>query len=88
MTEIDNAIVTPLETLFSYVPGGHSPAIRAAIGFAGGAAFAHFVKPSVSYDADGKPRPWIVTNSKDANGTWFPYWAWSVLPGALAGLFV
>jgi len=88
MSALDQAIITPLEQALSYIPGAQYPAVRCAMGGAAGAAFAYKVRPSVSFDKAGNPRPWIVTNSSNAEATIFPYWAWAVLPALFFGVFV
>jgi hypothetical protein len=88
MSAVDRAIITPLEQALSYVPGAQYPAVRLAMGFAAGSLFAYKVRPSVSYDSAGNPRPWIVTDSSNPEATIFPYWAWGVLPAVFFGVFV
>ena len=88
MSALDKAVITPIEQGLSYLPGGTYPAVRTLYGFGAGAAFAYVVRPSVSFEANGKPRPWIITDSGNSQATIFPYWAWAVLPGLFFGVFV
>ena len=88
MSALDEYVITPIEQGMAILPFGTQPAGRAAWGFAAGAAFAYFVRPSLSFDAAGNPLPWIVTDSSNPNATIFPYWAYAVLPGLFFGVFV
>jgi hypothetical protein len=85
MTE---AAITPVEQVFCALPFGTSPVGRVLLAGGAGAAFAYFVRPSVSFDGNGNPRPWILFDSKNANAAVFPYWGWFVVPGAICGLFL
>jgi len=81
-------VITPVEQTFLALPGGGSPIGRMIISGGAGAAVAYFVRPSVSFDANGNARPWILFDSKNSDATIFPYWAWFVVPAVTFGLFL
>ena len=70
------------------VPGGATPMGRVMVFSTAGTAFAYLVRPSMSFNEDGSAKPWIVTDANNPNATLFPYWAYTVLPGLLFGVFV
>ncbi len=80
--------LTSLESMLLAVPGGSTPFGRIAIFGGLGTAVAYFVRPGMSFNEDGSPRPWIVTDSQNPQATLFPYWAYTVVPAALFGIFV
>ena len=86
-SEIENPLAG-IEQILVNIPLCSTPAGRAFVFGAAGGSVAYFVRPAFSFNADGTPRPWILTNSGDANATLFPYWAWVVLPGVLFSVFV
>ncbi len=77
-----------IEQLLLKVPGAATPVGRVAIFGGAGAAYAYNMRPSISFHADGSPRPWILMDSNNAEATLFPYWAWFVVPGAIFGVFI
>lgn len=77
-----------LESLLVCVPGAATPLGRVAVFGGSGMAFAYFVRPEVSFHADGSPRKWIVTNGEDKQATLFPWWAWGVVPAVLFGILI
>jgi len=88
MTDVDKAIISPLERILASNPLTASPIGRACAGMAVGGAIAFGLKPSVSFNADGSTRPWVLTDSKAPNPTLLPYWAWVLVPGVIFGLFL
>jgi len=81
-------VIAPVEQVFLALPFGGSPVGRVLLAGGAGAAFAYFLRPSVSFDKNGNPRPWILFDSKNPNAAIFPYYAWFVVPGAICGLFL
>lgn len=81
-------VITPIEGILLQIPGAATPLGRVAVFGGAGAAFAYWVRPSVSFDESGQPKPWIVTDSKNPNATLFPYWAWFVVPATLFGVLI
>jgi hypothetical protein len=81
-------VIAPVEQAFLSLPFGSSPAGRVLLAGGVGSAFAYFVRPSVSFNKDGNPRPWILFDSRNPEATFFPYWAFFVVPGAVCGLFL
>ena len=77
-----------IEQLMMKLPLGSTPAGRAALFGGGGVAFAYFVRPSISFNVDGTPKPWILFDANNANATLFPYWAWAAVPAVLFSIFV
>lgn len=88
MTDVDKALISPIEKLLASNPITAEPAGRAVVGMALGGALAFGLKPGVSFNSDGSTRPWILTDSKAPNATLLPYWAWVAVPGVLFGLFL
>ncbi len=88
MSDIDQAIVAPIEELLSKIPLMEYPSARAAAAGGLGYLIASTVKPSVSYDKNGNQRPWMLTDPDAADATLFPWWAWIVVPGAIFGIFL
>lgn len=88
MTEVDKAVIVPIERALAALPFGGSPLGRAAITAAMGGAIAYYVRPSVSFDENGQPRPWILIDQQNPNATIFPWQAWVVVPGILFGIFI
>lgn len=76
-------VTAPVEDLVMMIPGTSTPIGRAIIFGGAGAAIAFGVKPAFSFNADGTPKPWIVTNSDDPSATLFPYWAYILVPGLI-----
>lgn len=87
MTDVDQAIIAPLERALMIVPGAQYPAMRAAYGAGAGLAFAFGVKPNLMFDGD-KPRAWIITSPDDADATWFPWPAAVIVPALVLGVFI
>lgn len=88
MAELENAIITPFEKVFTVLPGGTSPSIRALYGGVGGYAVVTLVKPGFMYDAAGNPRPWALTAPDAADATLFPWWMGVLFPALLFGVFI
>ena len=88
MTDVDEAVVAPLEMAFATLPGGVYPLGRAMWGAAIGGAVAYGVRPSVSFDAHGQARPWIVTDPNNPEAAIFPAAAFVILPAVVGGLFL
>jgi len=88
MTDLDRAVITPIETLLSQLPFGGSPMGRMFLAGGAGGAFAYYVRPSVSFNKDGSPRPWILTDSSNPDAAVFPWWAFIALPAVTFGMFV
>lgn len=84
---VDNSL-TPVESLLTAIPLGSSPAGRIVLFGGGGIALAYALRPSLSFDEKGKPRPWIVFDPSNVEATAFPYWAYGVVPALLMGVFV
>lgn len=72
------------------IPGGLGRTIagRMIVFGAAGGAFAHLVRPSMSFDAQGNPRPWILLDANNPDATMFPAAAYVVVPAVLFGMFV
>lgn len=87
-TEMEAGVVAPVEQAFLALPFGGSPVGRVVLAGGAGAALAYFLRPSVSFDAHGNARPWILFDSRNPDATVFPYWAYFVVPGAVCGLFL
>lgn len=77
-----------IEQLLMKLPMGSTPTGRVLLFGGAGGAFAYFVRPSISFNPDGSPKPWIMFDANNSNATLFPYWAWIVVPGVLFGVFV
>lgn len=88
MTDIDKALISPIERVLASNPITAVPAGRAAAGMVLGGAIAFGLKPSVSFNPDGSTRPWVLTDSRAPNPTLLPYWAWVLVPGVVFGLFL
>jgi hypothetical protein len=83
-----SAVIAPVEQAFCALPFGSTPTGRVLLAGGAGAAFAYFVRPSVSFDANGNPRPWVLFDSKNPQAAVFPYWGFFVVPGVIFGLFL
>jgi hypothetical protein len=81
-------VIAPVEQAFCALPFGHTAAGRVVLAGGAGVALAYAVRPSVSFDTHGNPRPFILFDSKNPEATIFPYWAWFVVPGVVCGLFL
>ena len=81
---------TALEDIMMGIPGGLGRTIggRMMLFGAAGGAFAHFVRPEMSFDANGNPRPWILLDGNNPEATLFPAAAYVVVPALLFGMFV
>lgn len=88
MSDIDRAIMTPVEGALSVLPGAAYPAGRAAYGAALGAGLTFGLKPDFMFDKDGQPRKWIVFDPQDPNATIFPWWAGIAVPSILLSVFI
>jgi len=88
MSDIDSAVVTPIETLLARLPAGTHPVGRMVWAGGLGGAVAYTVRPSVSFAADGSPRPWILTDSENPEAAVFPWWGFIALPAVIFGVFV
>jgi hypothetical protein len=82
------SIITPVEQVVGALPLGQSPIGRVVLGLGLGISIAYFVRPSMSFYPDGRPRPWILTDSKNVEGTIFPYWAYPLVPAILLGVLL
>jgi len=85
---MSDPVIAPVEQVFASLPFGSSPSGRVLLAGGAGAAFAYFVRPAVSFDKNGNPRPWILLDSKNPDATVFPYYAWFVAPAVIFGLFL
>lgn len=81
-------VVTPVEQIVGMLPFGGSPYGRVMLGLAAGTAVAYYVRPAMSFDKAGKPRPWIITDSMNPEATVFPYWAYPLIPAILLGVLL
>jgi len=81
-------IVAPIERLFLALPMGSSPLGRTLLAGGTGLGLAYALRPSFSFDAKGKPRPWIVFDQRNPEATIFPLWAFFVVPGLIFGVFL
>lgn len=94
LSRLDHAILDPAEEFFDAIgmmQGETAPLKRAAVGAAVGYAIAYTMKPGFAFDpTTGKPRPWKVTASgaDQDKATWFPAWAFSVLPAFVFGAMI
>lgn len=88
MSDAENAILRPLEDMFGALPGGKFPVGRALWAGGLGGTYMYVMKPRVSFTLQGDVRPWILTSPNADDSTWFPYWMWIVVPGALASYFL
>lgn len=94
LSRLDHAILDPAEEFFDAIgmmQGETAPLKRAAVGAALGYAVAYTMKPGFAFDpVTGKPRPWKVTakGSDQDEATWFPAWAFSVLPAFVFGAMI
>lgn len=90
MSEVERAIITPLENLIAKLPFGTEPLGRGLYGAGLGAALVFGFKPDFMFTKDGKEKQWIVFDPKGAKGTTtiFPWWAGVALPGIILGVFV
>lgn len=84
---IDNA-TTAMEDIMLKIPFCSTPIGRTLVFGGAGAAFAYTVRPAMSFYPDGRPREWILVDRSNPEATLFPYWAYLVIPGALAGIFI
>lgn len=81
-------VVAPIEQIFSVIPFGSTPLGRTVLGLGAGTAIAYYVRPSMSFFPDGRPRPWIITDSKNPESTVMPYWAYPLVPAILFGVLL
>ena len=89
MSEFDRAVLSPAERLFSKLPMGTEPSGRAIYGLAAGAAVTFGLKPSIMFNANGSPRPWIFLDNNAAdNPTVFPWWAGVAAPAVFFSMFL
>ena len=86
--EMVEAALTPIEEALLCIPGCSGPLGRVAIFGGAGAAFAYGVKPSISFEADGTAKPWILFDPTNARSTLFPHWMWGVLPAVIFGVLI
>lgn len=87
MAEANN-VMAPVESAFSYIPGGNYPIGRVAIGAAAGGSVAYFVRPAMSFNADGSARPFILFDPQNPQATIFPWWAYIALPAVIFGVLL
>lgn len=87
MEAIDNAL-SPIEEILTEIPGAATPLGRMALFGGAGAAYAYYVRPSMSFDATGCAKPWIFFEPKNPNAAIFPYWAWGVVPAVVFGVLI
>jgi hypothetical protein len=64
-----------------------SPIGRMAVGFGAGAAVVWAVRPSISFDEDGQPRP-STWSSDDPNATSVPWYAIAAVPAVICGTMI
>ena len=88
MTDIDSAVITPMENLLLKIPMGSTPLGRTVLGAAVGSAVAYYVRPSVSFFDDGSARPFIMTDAQNPEAAVFPWWGFVVLPAITLGVFL
>lgn len=88
MSDAENAILKPLEDIVGAIPGGKYPMGRAIIFGGVGGLYMYYAKPRVSFTEQGVARPWVLMHPNADDSTWFPYWMWIVVPGALASYFL
>ena len=81
-------VVAPIERLFLALPMGGSPLGRTILAGGAGLAVAYGLRPSISFDKQGKPRPFILFDQRNPEATLFPAWAYFVVPGVIFGLFL
>lgn len=86
--EIVDSSLTSVERFMSRLPLGTSPIGRTLLFGSLGAGIAYAVRPSMSFHADGRPREWILLDRQNPEATLFPWWAYIVVPGAIAGIFI
>lgn len=77
-----------LERGFAALPFGTSPIGRIVLCGGAGAAYAVAMRPSLSFDDKGAPRPWIFLDSKNPEATVWPWWAYAVVPAVLFGVLL
>ena len=70
------------------IPGCNTPLGRVAVFGGAGTAYAYYVRPEMSFMPDGSPRPWIILEPNNQNATMFPYWAYTLVPALLFGVFL
>lgn len=87
MEGVDESM-TAIERLMGALPMGTSPAGRGLLFAAAGGATAYYVRPEMSFTKDGRPREWILVDPGNPEATLFPWWAYVVVPGVLAGIFI
>lgn len=80
-------VIAPIENAF-YSVGLTTPVTRAMAGAAIGGMIEVSLKPSYSYNSEGKPRPWILTHKDASNATYLPPGSTAVLGAILCGLFI
>lgn len=88
MSDVDAIIVAPLEKAMLMLPLGGYPVGRAFWGAAMGGAVMHYVRPSVAFEPDGTPKPWIVMDPDNPEAAIFPWWAFVVMPAVFFGVFL
>ena len=81
-------VLDPIEELVAMVPGASTPLGRVAVFGAAGTAVAYFLRPEMSFNPDGSAKPWIILDPNNANATLFPYWAYTLVPAVLFGIFL
>lgn len=81
-------LCAPIESLLADIPLCASPLGRTVVFASLGGAAAFYFKPSMSFNADGSTRPFILFDSSNANAAIFPWWAWIVVPGVVFGVFI
>lgn len=88
MSDLDSAVITPLETVLAKLPLGSTPMGRMVLGATVGGAVAYYVRPSVSFMANGEPRSFILTDAQNPEAAVFPWWGFVVLPAVTLGVFL
>lgn len=88
MSDVDRAIITPIENVVGALPLGRYPAGRALWGAAAGGAIVFGLKPDFMFTSTGAERPWIFFEPKNPEATIFPWWAGIAVPALLLGVFV
>ena len=88
MSDIDQAVITPLENLLVRLPMGGTPLGRMILGGVAGGAVAYYARPSVSFNPDGSAKPFILMEPDNPDAAVFPWWGFIVLPSVTLGLFI
>lgn len=88
MSEVDKAIVAPIEQVLGSLPLGEYAAGRAAVCATLAGATLYFVRPRVCFNEDGSARPWILLDQNNPQATIMPWYAVVGLTGIITGIFI